>query len=142
MKVYPKCAVATCVKPSITKTYCVAHYGRLQKHGDVLADKPLRTSPGTRKPFINTDGYRYVRDPITNQFRAEHTILMEQYLGRALLPGENVHHKNGVRHDNSLSNLELWSKVQPAGQRVEDKVEWAIEILKTYRPEILCSRES
>ena len=67
---------------------------------------------------------------------------MEQYLGRALLPGENVHHKNGVRHDNSLSNLELWSKVQPAGQRVEDKVEWAIEILKTYRPEILCSRES
>jgi hypothetical protein len=67
----------------------------------------------------------------------EHTKIMSEHLGRPLLGHEEVHHKNGVRDDNRLSNLELWSKSQPAGQRVEDKADWAIEILKLYRPEVL-----
>jgi hypothetical protein len=62
---------------------------------------------------------------------------MEQAIGRALLPHENVHHINGVRDDNRLENLELWSSSQPSGQRVADKVAWAIELLKLYAPERL-----
>lgn len=57
---------------------------------------------------------------------------MEEILGRPLLRTENVHHKNGVRHDNRPENLELWSTHQPKGQRVEDLVEWAREILNLY----------
>jgi hypothetical protein len=57
---------------------------------------------------------------------------MEECLGRELRGEENVHHINGVRDDNRLENLELWSSSQPPGQRVADKVAWAKEILALY----------
>lgn len=62
---------------------------------------------------------------------------MEEYLGRSLSAHETVHHKNGMRNDNRLENLEIWDTRHPKGQRVDDKVEWAIEILREYAPERL-----
>lgn len=64
---------------------------------------------------------------------------MEQKLGRYLLPGEKIHHKNGIRSDNSPDNLELWTKPHPTGVRVEDAVAYALSLLKTYRPDLLVS---
>ncbi|WP_404433291.1 HNH endonuclease [Microbacterium lacus] len=64
-------------------------------------------------------------------------MVIAEQLGRPLLPSENVHHRNGDRADNRLENLELWSTTQPSGQRVEDKVEWAVELLRLYAPALL-----
>tara|TARA_R110000850_G_scaffold131633_1_gene252519 strand:+ start:17 stop:409 length:393 start_codon:yes stop_codon:yes gene_type:complete len=81
-----------------------------------------------RKKYINKDGY------VSMHFKGklEHRVVMAEHLGRKLLKHETVHHKNGVRNDNRIENLELWSTYQPAGQRAIDKLQWAKEIIALY----------
>lgn len=62
----------------------------------------------------------------------EHRFVMEQHLGRKLLREETVHHVDGDRGNNALSNLELFSSRHGPGQRVVDKVAFAIDMLQTY----------
>lgn len=67
---------------------------------------------------------------------AEHVKVMTEMLGRPMRPGENVHHRNGIRDDNRPENLEIWISSQPPGQRVVDLVAWARDIIDTYGDEV------
>lgn len=82
------------------------------------------------EPLTITDDYRALNDSgyvvvsTSRGHRLEHSAVMAIHLGRDLVKGENVHHKNGVRTDNRIENLELWWRPQPSGQRVVDLIKY------------------
>jgi len=122
----------------------VRRYYRIKKGID--PDAPIMTA-ARGSGYINKYGYKIITKKSHPNSRKhgkilEHVMVMSEYIGRPLRKGENVHHKNGIRNDNRIENLELWHKGQPAGQRVEDKINWSKEFLQNYGYKVTRSEES
>jgi HNH endonuclease len=86
---------------------------------------------GSRRP--HPAGYVEIKTGVgARGWQLEHRAVMEQHLGRPLRPEESVHHKFGNRSDNRIEKLELWTKAHPAGQRIEDVLAFAHEMIALY----------
>ena len=90
------------------------------------------------------DNYGYVKikcrchpNSKKNGYVSEHVFIMSKCLNRAIGKGESIHHKNGIRDDNRIANLELWDNSHPSGQRISDKVEFYYDYLKTHAPHLI-----
>lgn len=120
------CAVEGCKRTTYKGAlgYCRLHYSRIQRGLPLGSPDVMRAAKG--EGSVTKDGYRRVWTDDGRRL-LEHAYVMEKHLGRRLVECENVHHRNGVRLDNRIENLELWITMQPSGQRVGDLVAFLVE---------------
>lgn len=139
MCIYPGCTQNTLIGHKknksgyVASTYCSLHTTRKLK-GHPMDPPRRRIMNGEWRD----DGHGYMtrygpKDSNGNKrLVRQHREVVEQHLGRKLFKHENVHHINGMKDDNRIENLEVWSTSQPSGQRVEDKISWMIDFLGEY----------
>lgn len=76
-----------------------------------------------------------------NRGKLEHRVVYEEYYNVKLTKNQNIHHKNGIKTDNRIENLELWDSSQPYGQRIEDKIEYYHNFIMQYKDHPLYSQK-
>lgn len=126
------CCIENCTLGARVGGMCATHYRRWKTTGD--PEKLIRRRGLPPIWTTNSQGYVYrkVKDNPNLTQELQHRVFMSEHLGRPLLPNENVHHINGVKDDNRIENLELWSTSQPSGQRIVEKLAWAREMIALY----------
>ena len=129
------CSISGCEKSARGSGFCITHYARAKKFGNAGSAELMRRAQG--EGSITETGYRKIC--VNGKYDFEHRVVMKVVLGRSLRKGEQIHHKDGDKLNNDPSNLELWSRYQPSGQRITDKVAAAVSLLKKY-PEFLAEQ--
>lgn len=98
---------------------------------------------GKGKGWIDARGYRQIK--INGKQMREHRYIMQIHLGRELEPWEHVHHKDGNKLNNNLSNLEVLSWDKHAKEHIghvrSDQSKITMAIQRSMKMEILKLRK-
>lgn len=108
-------------------------YKVCKKHGIKCQRTGPRSGPGHPEwkggRIYSKDGYVMVWSPDhptthkTKKYVLEHRLVMEKHLGRYLTRLEVVHHKNGVKDDNRIENLQLF---ETNGKHLEETLKGCV----------------
>lgn len=112
---------ATRTLPDLTCQHCGGTFrSRGSQQRNRFCSRECYLASGTKIP--DPSGYIRVYAPnepgaYTSGQITEHRLVMQRHLGRALQPGETIHHINGDKTDNRIENLQLRSKPHGKGVR-------------------------
>ena len=125
--------------------------GKAKEYGDYAIKRENEQSPFSRPlsknpnrkggATITSHGYRKIKVPDhpyadVAGYVYEHRLVMENMIGRYLLRSEIVHHKNGIRTDNSPDNLELESSI--AEHKLRHRIRYDLKTPGEPNPLIYC----
>ena len=103
------CSIEGCGRKHVGLGYCHGHLQQFRKHGEIVKAELAPRNGIT----VNGYGYFFVLKPdhpMANKrgYVKRANLIWEEHTGQMVIPPALVHHKNGVKDDDSFENLEYF----------------------------------